>query len=125
VALTLDPVRFGFESFATTAFAFGRTVLVGVRATRVFVVDLAFTACFRAPDEDVTFEPRFDLGFALEAEAVFFVFAFTVFFDLVRAAIVNLSTRRLYRTRSKSRTNVTPHPRTNAALRNGKLTFRR
>jgi hypothetical protein len=36
---------------------------------------------------------RFDAVFALEAGLVFLVFDFIVFFDLLRAAIVKLSTR--------------------------------
>jgi hypothetical protein len=41
----------------------------------------------------------FDLGFALAAAPGFFVFELVVFFDLLRATIANLSTRKLFRTR--------------------------
>jgi len=40
-------------------------------------------------DEEAPFVVRFAFGFALEAEPVFFVFELVVFFDLLRAAIVN------------------------------------
>ena len=45
---------------------------------------------------------RFALVFAVEAAPVFFVFELVVFLDLVRATIVNLSTRKLSRTRYRS-----------------------
>ena len=58
-------------------------------------------ARLRTPGEEAPFGLRFDLGFAREAAPVFFVFELVVFFDLLRAAIVNLSTRKLFRARTK------------------------
>jgi hypothetical protein len=68
-------------------------------ATRVFEAGLLLLTRFRALDEAVAFVVCFDLDFALEATPAFFVFELVVFFDLVRAAIANLSTRKLFRTR--------------------------
>jgi len=78
-----------------------RLVLLVLRATRVFDAGLLLLTRVRTLDEEAPFGVRFDLGFALEAAPVFFVFELVVFFDLLRAAIVNLSTRKLLRTRSK------------------------
>jgi hypothetical protein len=57
---------------------------------------------FRALDAEAAFTARFVVGFALEAALVFFVFELVVFFDLLRATIANLSTRKLFRTRYTS-----------------------
>jgi hypothetical protein len=102
MALTLAPVRFGFESFVTTVLVLARIVLLLFRATRVFDAGLLLLTRLRALDEAAAFGLRFDFGFALDAETGFFVFAFVVFFDLVRAAIVNLSTRKPTAYASKS-----------------------
>ena len=88
--------RFRLEGFATTFFIFARVVL---RAVRALAADLLLPTRLRTPDEDVSLETRFDAGFALEAGRVFLVFDFVVFFDLLRAAIVKLSTRDRSRTR--------------------------
>jgi hypothetical protein len=101
-ALTLELVRFRFESFVTAFFILARLALVVLRATRVFDAGLLLLARVRALDEGAPFSGRFSLGFALEAAPVFFFFELVVFFDLLRAAIVNLSTRKLSRTRCKS-----------------------
>jgi hypothetical protein len=73
-----------------------------LRATRVFDAGLLLLTRLRTLDGEAAFVVRFDLGFALEAAPVFFVFELVVFFDLLRATIVNLSTRKLSRTRYKS-----------------------
>jgi hypothetical protein len=104
--------RFRFEGFATTFFIFARMVL---RAVRAFAANLPLAARFRIPDEDVSFETRFDAGFALEAGLVFFVFDFVVFFDLLRAAIVKLSTR--------DRWHIRLSPCANTALQNSERTL--
>jgi len=49
----------------------------------------------RAVDEEAPFAVCFDLGFALEAAPVFFVFELVVFLDLLGATIIDLSTRKL------------------------------
>jgi hypothetical protein len=102
MVLTFELVRFRFESFVAPFFIVARLVLLVLRATRVFDAGLLLLARFRTPDEEAAFGARFDLGFALEAAPIFFVFELVVFLDLLRAAIVNLSTRKLSRTRSKS-----------------------
>ena len=104
MVLTLELVRFRFESFVAAFFILARLVLLVLlvlRATRVFDAGLLLLTRVRTLDEEAPFGVRFDLGFALEAAPVFFVFELVVFFDLLRAAIVNLSTRKLFRTRSK------------------------
>jgi hypothetical protein len=82
--------RFRFKGFATTFFIFARTVL---RATRTLDAGFVLPTRFRTLDEDARLEARFDAIFALGAGPVFFVFDFVVFFDLLRATIVKLSTR--------------------------------
>jgi hypothetical protein len=82
--------RFRFEGFAAISLIFARMVFDAVLALEA---GLLLPARLRTLDEDATFEMRFDAGFALEAGLVFFVFDFVVFFDLLRAAIVKLSTR--------------------------------
>jgi hypothetical protein len=62
------------------------------RAARALEAGLLLPARLRTLDEDASLERCFDAGFALEA-GLFFVFDFVVFFDLLRAAIVKLSTR--------------------------------
>jgi hypothetical protein len=79
-----------------------------LRATRVFEADLLLPTRFRTLDEGAPLEACFEVGFTRDAAPVFFVFELVVFFDLLRAAIVNLSTREHYRIRL--------NPRTNAAL---------
>jgi hypothetical protein len=73
--------------------------LLVLRATRVFDAGLLLPTRFRTLDEGAAFVVRFDLDFALEAAPVFFVFALVVFLELLRATIVNLSTRKLSRKR--------------------------
>jgi hypothetical protein len=105
MVLTFKLVRFRFESFVAAFFIVARLVLLVLlvlRATRVFDAGLLLLARFRTLDEEAAFGARFDLGFALEEAPVFFVFELVVFLDLLRAAIVNLSTRKLSRTRSQS-----------------------
>ena len=87
--------RFRFEGFATLFFIFARIVF---RAARALDVGLLLPTRLRTRDEDASLV-RFDAVFALEAGLVFFVFDFVVFFDLLRAAIVKLSTRDHSRTR--------------------------
>ena len=82
--------RFRFEGFAAISFIFARMVFDAVLALEA---GLLLPARLRTLDEDATLEMRLDAGFALEAGLVFFVFDFVVFFDLLRAAIVKLSTR--------------------------------
>jgi hypothetical protein len=105
MVLTFKLVRFRFESFVAAFFIVARLVLLVLlvlRATRVFDAGLLLLARFRTLDEEAAFGARFDLGFALEEAPIFFVFELVVFLDLLRAAIVNLSTRKLSRTRSQS-----------------------
>ena len=113
----LELVRFRFESFVATVLVLARLVLLVLRAARVFDADLLFATRLRALDEEAPFVVRFDFGFAREAEPVFFVFELVVFLDLLRATIVNLSTRKLSRTRYRSGTNTALDPCTNIALR--------
>jgi hypothetical protein len=97
--LTLALARFRLAAFVAALFTLGWTVLTVLRATRVLEADLPFAIRLRALDEVVTFFVCFDFGFALGAATVFFVFELVVFFDLLRANIANLSTRKLFRTR--------------------------
>jgi hypothetical protein len=104
MVLTLEIVRFRFEGFVTALFILARLVLLvllALRTTRVFEVSLLLLTRLRALDEDAPFGARFDFGRALETAPVFFVFELVVFFDLLRATIVNLSTRKLSRARYK------------------------
>jgi len=96
-----DVARFRFESFSAVLFAFARIVLLAFRVIRVFDAGLLLLTRLRALDEGAAFGLRFDLGFAVEADPAFFVFELVVFFDLLRAAIANLSTREHSRTRSE------------------------
>jgi hypothetical protein len=82
--------RFRFEGFATIFFIFARMVF---RAAVALDAGLLLPTRLRTLDEDASLELRFDAVFALEAGLVFLVFDFIVFFDLLRAAIVKLSTR--------------------------------
>jgi hypothetical protein len=116
IGLPLGLVRFRFASFVATFFVLARTVLLVLRATRLFDAVLLLLARFRTLDEEAVLVARFAFVFALEAAPVFFVFELVVFLDLVRATIVNLSTRKLFRTRYRSRTNTTPNPCSNVTL---------
>jgi hypothetical protein len=78
--------RFGFDGFAALFFIFARTVF---RAARALEAGLLLPARLRTLDDEASLRRRFDAGFALEAGLVFFVFDFVVFFDFLRAAIVN------------------------------------
>ena len=81
--------RFRFEGFATIFFILARIVF---RATRALDAGLFLPARLRTLDEEAGLA-RFETVFALEAGLVFFVFDLVVFFDLLRAVIVKLSTR--------------------------------
>jgi hypothetical protein len=96
-----------------------------LRATRVFDAGLLLLTRLRTLDGEAALVVRFDLGFALEAAPVFFVFELAAFLDLLRATIVNLSTRKLSRTRY---TPAHEHCRNSVheyCFQNGELTFRR
>ena len=95
-------VRFRFTSFVAAFFVLARTVLLVLRATRVFDAVLLLLARARTLDEEAALVVRFALVFAVDAAPVFFVFELVVFLDLVRATIINLSTRKLSRTRYRS-----------------------
>jgi hypothetical protein len=79
----------------------------------------------RTLDGEAALVVRFDLGFAREAAPVFFVFELVVFLDLLRATIVNLSTRKLFRTRYRSVQEHWPNSVHEYCFQNGELTFRR
>jgi hypothetical protein len=96
-----------------------------LRATRAFDAGLLLLTRLRTLDGEAAFVVRFDLGFALEAAPVFFVFELVVFFDLLRATIVNLSTRKLSRTRHKSMHEHCSQSVHEYCFQNGELTFRR
>lgn len=91
------------------------------RAARSLGAGLLLPARLRTLDEDTALERRFDAGFALEAGLVFFVFDFVVFFDLLRAAIVKLSTRNCSRTRRKPAPTRSPTRLADFYLRNHDL----
>jgi hypothetical protein len=97
--LILALASFRFAGFVAALFTLGSTVFTVLRPTRVFEADLLLAIRLRALDEVVAFFVCFDFGFALEAAPVFFVFELVVFFDLLRANIANLSTRKLFRIR--------------------------
>ena len=92
VAPTLE--RFRFDSLVSTFFTLARTVLLVLRATRVLGAGLLFPVRFRALDGDDPLEARFEVCFTRGAGPVLFIFELVGFFDLLRAAIVNLSTRK-------------------------------
>jgi len=71
-----------------------------LRAALVFDAGLLFPIRFRTLDEEIRLAVRFGGVFALDAGPVFFVFDLVGFFDLLRADIVNLSTREHPRTPS-------------------------
>jgi hypothetical protein len=120
----LGLVRFRFASFVAAFFVLARTVLLVLRATRVFDAVLLLLARFRTLDEEAALVARFTLVFAVEAAPVFFVFELVVFLDLVRATIVNLSTRKLFRTRYRSAHEYYPKSVLECYSRNGEVTFR-
>jgi hypothetical protein len=95
-ALLLAPVRFRFASFAATFFVLARPVLLVLRATRVFDAVLLLLTRLRTLDEEAALVVRFALVFTVEAAPAFFVFGLVVFLDLLRATIINLSTRKLF-----------------------------
>jgi len=94
VAPTLELLRFRFDSLVSTFFTLARIVLLVLRATRVFDAVLLFPARFRALDGDDPLEARFEVCFTRGVGPVLFIFKLVGFFDLLRAAIVNLSTRK-------------------------------
>jgi len=96
-------LRFRFESFDISLFIFSR---IALRTTRTLDAGLLLPSRFRAPDEGA-FATRFLVDFALDAGPAFFVFDFVVFFDLLRAVIVRLSTRKSSRTRTHYRAPTT------------------
>jgi hypothetical protein len=81
-------------------------------------------ARFRTLDEEAALVARFALVFAVEAAPVFFVFGLVVFLDLLRATIINLSTRKLSRTRYRSGHKYCSKSVLECYSRNGELTFR-
>jgi hypothetical protein len=98
--------------------------LLVLRATRVFAAVLLLLARFRTLDEEAAFVVRFAFVFAMVAAPVFFVFELVVFLDLARATIINLSTRKLSRTRYKSAHEYYSKSVLECYFRNGDLTFR-
>jgi hypothetical protein len=132
IGLPLGLVRFRFASFVAAFFVLARTVLLVLRATRVFdavfrVFDAALLllARVRTLDEEAALVVRFALVFAVEAAPAFFVFELVVFLDLVRATIINLSTRKLSRTRYRSAHEYYSKLARKRYSRNGEATFRR
>ena len=117
-------VRFRLASFVAAFFVLARTVLLVLRATRVFDAVLLLLARFRTLDEDAALVVRFAFVFAVEAAPVFFVFELVVFLDLVRATIINLSTRKLSRTRYRSAHEYHSKLARECYSRNGEATFR-
>jgi hypothetical protein len=97
--LIVELARFRFESFVATVFTLDWIALPVLRAACEFEAGLPLLTRLRALDEVAAFVVCFDLGFAREAAPVFFVFELVVFFDLLRATIANLSTRKLFRIR--------------------------
>jgi hypothetical protein len=95
-----------------------------LRATRVFDAALLLLTRLRTLAGEAALVVRFDLGFALEAAPLFFVFELVVFLDLLRATIVNLSTRKLSRTRSRSAHEYCSRSVYEYYSQNGELTFR-
>ena len=124
IGLPLGLVRFRFASFVAAFFVLARTVLLVLRATRVFAAVLLLLTRLRTLDEEAAFVVRFALVFAVEAAPVFFVFGLVVFLDLLRATIINLSTRKLSRTRYRSAHEYYPKSVLECYSRNGELTFR-
>jgi hypothetical protein len=112
----LGLVRFRLTSFVAAFFVLARTVLLVLRATRVLDAVLLLLARFRTLDEEAALVARFAFGFAVEAAAVFFLFGLVVFLDLLRATIIDLSTRKLSRHAIHPRTNTTPNPCSNVTL---------
>src|SRR6202042_612578 len=113
-----------FASFVATFFVLARTVLLVLRATRVFEAVLLLLARFRTLDGEAALVVRLAFVFAVEAAPVFFVFELVVFLDLVRATIINLSTRKLSRTRYRSAHEYYSRLASECYSRNGKATFR-
>jgi hypothetical protein len=87
--------RFRFEGLATIFFILARIVF---RPARALDAALLLPTRLRTLDDDARLT-RFEGAFALVARVFFFAFDFVVFFDLLRAAIVKLSTRERQRTR--------------------------
>jgi len=100
VAAAPELFRFRFRTLASAVFIFARGVLPVLRATRGLAAGLLLRTRFRALDEAVALEGRFEVGFTRDAGPVFFVFELVGFLDFLRAAIVNLSTREHHRIRS-------------------------
>jgi ABC-type multidrug transport system fused ATPase/permease subunit len=118
----LAPVRFRFASFAATFFVLARPVLLVLRATRVFDAVLLLLTRLRTLDEEAALVVRFALVFTVEAAPAFFVFGLVVFLDLLRATIINLSTRKLSRN-ARSAHEYYPKSVLEYYSRNGELTF--
>jgi hypothetical protein len=102
VAPTPELLRFRFDSLVPTFFTLARIVFLVLCATRAFDAGLLFPTRFRALDEGGPLEARFEVCFTRDAGPVLFIFELVGFFDLLRAAIVNLSTRKHYRIHFKS-----------------------
>jgi hypothetical protein len=110
----VELLRFRFESFEISLFIFSR---IALRTTRTFDAGLLLPTRFRAPDEVASLATRFAVDFGRVAGPAFFAFDFVVvFFDLLRAVIVKLSTRDHSRTRSRYRASP-------PALQNSMLTL--
>jgi len=92
--------RFRFRSFALLVFALTRAVFAVLGSTRDFDAGLPLPARFRGLDKDAALERRFGADFARDNGPVFFVFELVGFLGLLRATIVNLSTREHHRIRS-------------------------
>ncbi|HXE23776.1 MAG TPA: hypothetical protein VN637_02685 [Roseiarcus sp.] len=127
VAVAAELFRFRFRSLASAAFVLARAGLPVLRATcrtaRAVDAGLLFATRLRALDDDAL-AGRFEVGFTRDAAPVFFVLELVGFFDFLRAAIVNLSTREHRRIRSNSRARThLQDPRANTALQEGKLTL--
>lgn len=93
-----EAFRFRLASFVSTVFILARIVLLVPRATRVFDAGLLLPTCFRTRDDDATLEDgaleaRFEAGLTRDRSPIFLVFELAGFFDFLRAAILNLSTR--------------------------------
>jgi hypothetical protein len=94
-AAAADLFRFSLEGFDAMFFILAR---IAFGTTRALDAGLRLPTRLRTLDDNAFLEALFDAVFALEAGLTFFVFDFVVFFDLLRAAIVILSTREYSRT---------------------------
>jgi hypothetical protein len=79
-------LRFRFGSFNVSFFNFSR---IALRAARTLDAGLFLPTRFRVPDDDACFATRFVVDFARDADSTFFVRDFVVFFDLLRATMLD------------------------------------